>query len=92
MASTGDDQDSDDLLTLVCSEFNYSNLEEMPDDSDEIIISTADINDLPSNLAHKLLKIDVSRNRQINFLNFHLINFELSKFCMVLIVYICKEI
>ncbi|KAI3447487.1 hypothetical protein Pfo_004152 [Paulownia fortunei] len=67
MASMGQEQDSDDLVTLICSESNGSDLDETPDDFDEIIISTAEISswDLPSVLAHKVLKIEVNPNRLI---------------------------
>ncbi|KAL8505061.1 hypothetical protein ACS0TY_016319 [Phlomoides rotata] len=65
MASAGHDQDSDDLVTLVCSELNCSNLDEIPDEFDAIIISAAVINHLPSNLAHKVLKIEANRNRLV---------------------------
>lgn len=68
MASMGHDQDSDDLVTLICSESNGSDPDEEPDDFDEIIISTAEISswDSPSILAHKVLKIEVNPNRQRN--------------------------
>ncbi|KAL3646853.1 hypothetical protein CASFOL_009397 [Castilleja foliolosa] len=60
MASMGQDQFSDELVTLICSESNCS-------DPDEIIISTAEISDwdLPSILAHKVLKVKSSPTRLI---------------------------
>ncbi|KAL8036343.1 hypothetical protein ABFS82_12G149400 [Erythranthe guttata] len=65
MASTAHDQDSGDLVTLVCS---GSDPDEKPDDIvDEIIISTAEIDrwDLPSVLTHKVIMIEASSHRLI---------------------------
>ncbi|KAK6126316.1 hypothetical protein DH2020_039961 [Rehmannia glutinosa] len=64
MASMGQNRYSDDLLTLICSESNGSNPDEDPD---EVIISTAEISswDLPSILAHKVIKIKANRSRQM---------------------------
>ncbi|KAL6514371.1 hypothetical protein OROHE_019113 [Orobanche hederae] len=67
MASTDQNQYSDHLVTLICSELNGSDLDETPDDFDEFIISTADISswDLPSISAHKILKIKANPTRLI---------------------------
>ncbi|KAK6126338.1 hypothetical protein DH2020_039910 [Rehmannia glutinosa] len=49
MASMGQNQYSDDLVTLICSELSGSDPDENPDDVDEIQLSTAEIGswDLP---------------------------------------------
>ncbi|KAK6152320.1 hypothetical protein DH2020_014955 [Rehmannia glutinosa] len=46
MASMGQNQYSDDLVTLICSELSGSDPDENPDDVDEIQLSTAEIGSL----------------------------------------------
>lgn len=68
MASKEHDQDSSNLVTLICTEFNFSEADEKLDDSYQITISTAEISvwDLPSILSQKVLRIVVNPNRQVS--------------------------
>ncbi|GER33719.1 ubiquitin-protein ligases [Striga asiatica] len=63
MAPAGERQNSDELVTLICSESNGSD----PVNPSEIVISTPEIGswDLPSIISHKAVKIKADPNRQV---------------------------